>query len=305
MTLEDIRLSTDGKPAELLIDTPAEEPMMTREWLQAAAEIVLLVAVVLPIWTLLGIVLIGPALLLKKYAHLFSEANQKKIDKLHGFTTEIFEILSAVAKFPLAYCMPLENVEQEGRPILLVHGYLHNASGWIPFLKGLGEQKIGPVYTINLGHPFLPLSEYAKRVEEKAKKIREERKRDDLILIGHSMGGVVSSLYASKFAPENTATVFTVGSPHAGSHVASLLGVGPNGREMKPNAPILKEIQESLRTKNIPFYQIGSEADLLVSADSALTGLGKQLRLTDLGHVSLMSSEKVLNWIATELRSAL
>ncbi len=288
--------------------TPPEEPMRAEEWLKAAVEISLLIFVVLPAWALLGLVLIGPAVLLKNYTSHFSKSNQKKIDQLYAFATEIFEILSSGANYFSAYWKPIENVEPKGRPILLVHGYLHNASGWTRMLKRLSKiEGIGPIYTINLGHPFLPLSEYAKRVDAKAKEIQRASGRDDLVLIGHSMGGVVSSLYATKLASEGSVTdVFTLGSPLSGSRLARMLGVGPSGREMRPDAPLLAEIRNSMNTnQKIRFYHAGSDADLLVSADSALSGCGKQLRVTDLGHLGMLTSKKIADWIATELRSSL
>ncbi len=304
MSLEEINSASIGLPPEALpIDTPPEKPMQARDWLQATGEIVLLFAFILPVWTVLGIVLIAPSLLLKKYSHEFSEANQKRIDQLYAFSTEIFTILTAIAKFPLAYLKPLENVEKkDGRPILLVHGYLHNSSGWTYFLKRLGEKQIGPIYTIDLGFPFLPLSVYAKRIEAKVKEIG----RDDLILVGHSMGGVVASLYATKLAPEGKVTdVFTLASPLSGSHLASTLGIGPDGREMRPEAAILAEVRSGMEAKksSIRFHHAGSDADLLVSAESALSGCGRQLRVSDLGHVQFLSSDKIIDWIGDELQS--
>lgn len=302
MSFEDVRV--DLGPA---IHTPAEKPISAGEWLQAAVEISVLILVILPTWTLLGLVLIGPAVLLKNYSNQFSEANQKIINRLYAFAREIFEILSAGSNYFSAYWKPIENVEQKGRPILLVHGYLYNASGWTRMLKRLSEKGIGPIYTINLGHPFLPLSEYAKRVDEKAKEIRRACGRDDLVLIGHSMGGVVSSLYATKLAPEGSVTdVFTLGSPLYGSRLARTLGVGPSGREMRPDAPLLAEIRNSMKAnQKIRFYHAGSDADLLVSADSALSGCGKQLRVADLGHMGMLTSGKIADWIATELAHCL
>lgn len=302
MSLENVHVDLGAA-----IETPPEEPMRAGEWLQAAVEITLLFLVVLPLWALIGLVSIAPALLLKKCSSAFSEANQERIDRLYAFSTEIFEILSSGANYFSAYCKPIENVEQKGKPILLVHGYLHNASGWTRMLKRLSGQGIGPIYTINLGHPFLPLTEYAKRVEAKAKEIRRATGRDDLVLVGHSMGGVVSSLYATKLAKGGSVTdVFTLGSPLSGSRLASMLGVGPSGREMRPEAPLLAEIRSSMMAnQTIRFYHAGSSADLLVSADSALSGSGKQLRVTDLGHMGLLTSEKITDWIAGVLRSSL
>src|SRR5690606_32817974 len=125
------------------------------------------------------------------------------------------------------------------------------------------------------------------------------------ILIGHSMGGVVSSLYATKLAPEGSVTdVFTLGSPLNGAPMANLAGMGPNGREMRPGSPLLAEIREGIERKkgSIRFYHVGSDADTLVPADSALAGSGLKFRITDLGHTHLLTSKKVSDWVSDQLQ---
>src|SRR5690606_4003673 len=140
------------------------------------------------------------------------------------------------------------------RPILLVHGYLNNSSAWSHYLDVLPKQGLGPVYAIDLGHPFLPLSAYAHKVKEKAEEIRKQTGRGDLVLIGHSMGGIVSSLYAAKLAEKGSVTdLFTIGSPLSGAPMAAMAGIGPNGREMREGSPLLAEIRQGLEANQNAF----------------------------------------------------
>lgn len=45
-------------------------------------------------------------------------------------------------------------------------------------------------------------------------------KENEIVLIGHSLGGLVSRLYLSKFKPQRNIKLITLGSPHRGSLVA-------------------------------------------------------------------------------------
>jgi pimeloyl-ACP methyl ester carboxylesterase len=55
-------------------------------------------------------------------------------------------------------------------------------------------------------------------------------KEHDIVLIGHSLGGLVSRLYLSKFKPQRNIKLITLGSPHRGSLVAKRI----NNTILKP-----------------------------------------------------------------------
>jgi triacylglycerol esterase/lipase EstA (alpha/beta hydrolase family) len=186
---------------------------------------------------------------------------------------------------------------------------LHNPSGWSAYLKRLKQEGLGPVYTLHLTHPFLSIRDYAEQVKQKAEEIEAKTQRKELALIGHSMGGVVSAFYASKLAPKGAVShVITLGSPLHGSCLAKFFAVGPNGREMRVGSPLLQELREAIALKegDIQFYHAGSAADELVPASSALLWRNpkRELRVSDLGHASLMTSQKVADWVCACLRSS-
>ncbi len=290
------------------IETAPEEPIQPKEWALVAVGITALALLIAPIWAAAGLICLGPALLIKKYAPHFSEQNQRRFNKFFAYISEIFLLIEVGLKSALTalHIIPLEKVKEGGRPILLVHGFLNNPAAWTHYLDVFPKKDLGSVYTINLGHPFLPLSEYAQKVKEKAEEIRKQTGRSDLILIGHSMGGVVCALYAAKLAKEGTVTdLFTIGSPLSGCPMAKIASLGPNTREMRPGAPLLSEIRQGLEAKKqaIRFYHIGSDSDTLVPADSALSGCGKKLRVPDLSHSELLSSKIVSDWISTQIQN--
>ncbi len=193
----------------------------------------------------------------------------------------------------------------KGRPLLLVHGYLNSGAVWFFQRTQLKAMGFGPIYTIHLGHPFQSIRTYAEKVKRRAEQIADETGRKDLVLVGHSMGGLVSSYYAAILAPEGTVTdVVTIGSPLGGTPMARL-GLGPNAREMEPGSALSKEVWAAVENnRSVRFFHIATRPDLLVMPPStALPGKdpSRHFVLDDLGHVGLLFSTRVSkligNWI--------
>jgi pimeloyl-ACP methyl ester carboxylesterase len=194
----------------------------------------------------------------------------------------------------------------KGRPILLIHGYLHHAKVWGLQKKWLEALGHGPIYAINLGIPFQSIRTYAEKVQKMALKIAEEQGRSDLILIGHSMGGLVASWYATKLAKPNTVTdLITIASPLYGTPVAKI-AIGPNGREMESNSPFLKELQALMKeNKKIRFYHIATETDFFViPGHSAFFKENPHAIYRNIGHTSLLLSRRVADQIHEWIKSS-
>lgn len=219
------------------------------------------------------------------------------IHALHAFSFE-FLALTGVA---ILRCFPdRQKIEGKGKPILLVHGYLNHGSVW-NFQKGFFKNlNLGPIYTINLGYPFRRIEEYAEQVKVKADQIAKETGREELTLIGHSMGGLVSSWYAMQLAsPGKVTDIITIGSPWVGTPMA-YFALGENAKQMRPHSEFLKTLL-SLMDKHpqIEFYHIASRSDqLVIPGDSAVLKNHDYLIIEDIGHSSLLYSRRVAHKIA-------
>jgi triacylglycerol lipase len=192
----------------------------------------------------------------------------------------------------------------KGRPILLIHGYMNHGSVWRFFKKRLEKLGLGPIYTINLGHPFQSISSYAEKVKAEAELIAKETGRKDLILIGHSMGGLVSLAYGLRLAPPGSITdIITLGSPLLGTPMA-WLGLGINAREMRPRSSFLNELQQLIQdNKNIRLYHVATSTDFLVfPIDSALIRHNQCVVFEDIGHATLLYSKRVTQQIGDWLK---
>jgi len=192
-------------------------------------------------------------------------------------------------------------------PILLVHGYCNNSSVWTYIRWRLEQDTKSPIYAINLGYPFHSMHEYATKVITLANEIRKETGSSQIILMGHSMGGLITSIVAMQ-DPLGISSVFTIGSPLWGTHLARV-GYGPNAREMQRSSPLLMELHEKLRKKNqIRFYHIGTKTDqLIMPYSSSMLGTcpDREFLFEDIGHASLLFSPRVAGLLAHWLQEAI
>lgn len=230
---------------------------------------------------------------------------------LQSAVKEVFAFVRAAVLFPvnLDKASKLKkniSLNPKSAPILLVHGYLHNSSGWILMKKKL-EAKGHKVFTINLGSPLSSIESYAEKVKKKAQDIAKLTNRQDLILIGHSMGGLVSTKYAVDLAPEGTVKkVITIGTPLYGSPFAPI-GIGKCAKQMKKGSPFLKDLHKKMegKEKEIAFFHMASQTDLIVPADRAIrnnTPTERTRVFSNLGHIGLLYSRRVAESVMEYLK---
>jgi pimeloyl-ACP methyl ester carboxylesterase len=215
----------------------------------------------------------------------------------------------------------VQSVQQAKRATLLVHGFLHNRSAWLYLqrrLKSCG--RVGPVFTVNLGHPFHSIEEYTAILQKRVEQIKGLMNLMDLMdgsssplelnLVGHSMGGLVSLNYAAECDGNkgvSIAKVVTIASPLQGSKLAILAKVwSAAGAEMVPGSPFLKALHEKLKLKQrehkFPIYRIGCSKDLVVSASRTyFPGEANDCVFPRMGHFAPLYSpqvaEQIISWL--------
>lgn len=191
------------------------------------------------------------------------------------------------------------------RPILLVHGFCHNQTGWGFLRRRLAEAGLGPVYSLNLGGPFERIEVFAERVARKAARIEAETGIKELVLIGHSMGGLVSAYYTEHLAPEGKVTdVIALGSPLNGTLLGAL-GHAITAIQMTTGSPLTRDLTARMAANpRVRYYQVASTLDnMILPARAALVGdnAERQRMLDDHGHVMLIFSRRVADQIAAWL----
>ncbi len=218
--------------------------------------------------------------------------------------TEILSLIALIALYPFSPLISriVVNKDAPGPHVILVHGYLHNASGWIYFLWRAKNSGLGPVHSINLGwNPFRSLENYADVIKAKIEAIQKKHPGEKFQLVGHSMGGVDSVYTATnkELLPFREVThVATLGSPLKGT-VSAKIGFGQNARAMEPKSSFLKKLEDQLeKCDDVRFYNVAAINDPIVFPyTTSLLKTNKAVHriLRGVGHAGLLFSPTVIN----------
>ncbi len=200
----------------------------------------------------------------------------------------LWGIFLDVCMFPLALLMyfikwmhPKDLDESVGGPhdeskhtVVLVHGSGANEAQWLINRIHLGKRY--NVYSVQLNeipaNPDEDINVYVERLREKIEDISklgsQNIAREKLILIGHSMGGLVVAKYAQNVSEQNEYyrspdSVITIGTPWRG---APALGQGiifdtVRHHQMTPGSKFLSELKLN---PDVNYFCFGGKADLQV-----------------------------------------
>jgi predicted alpha/beta hydrolase family esterase len=184
-------------------------------------------------------------------------------------------------------------------PLLLVHGYLCNRGMWWWLrrrLRALGRC----VATVNLEPPLAPLDELAARLDERIEALLAETGAERIVLVTHSMGGLVARACLRRRGARGVAGLVTLAAPHHGTRMARL-GPGRNARQMRPDSAWLRE----LNAQPLPPAPAASvwtmDDEITDPPDSSRLPGARQTILSGLGHMAMAFSPAVLACLETEL----
>lgn len=228
----------------------------------------------------------------------------KAIKWLYAQINEFFSAFFTIFFAPLSFMGDKWVGKKTGRPILLIHGYCNYSAVWVYHILRFLSEDLGPVYTVDLGYPFDSIENYAKKVEEKVKKIRSETQEKTVDLVCHSMGGLVASYYALNLAKDGeVGKVITMGTPFQGTKLARF-GMGECARQMRRDAEFNKKLYSQIEENDIiQFYHIAAGFDQIVIPYTSALVEGKKERIVfdDLGHIGLLFSpvvnREITNWL--------
>jgi triacylglycerol lipase len=231
----------------------------------------------------------------------------RKARSLSGLFHAMAECVALLALF--AVIIPFERLwmgsDVVGRlapgrlPVLLVHGYLCNRGLWLWLRRRLRENDLA-VATVNLEPPFAGIDHLAGQLHQRIETLVAETAADRVVLVTHSMGGLVARAYLRRHGSSRVAQLVTLGSPHRGTTVARL-GYGRNAREMEPDSTWLRRLNAS-EVLPVQALSVWSRDDeFIVPHDSGRLAGAREHVLAALGHMSIVFSPAVLQILLTEL----
>lgn len=178
----------------------------------------------------------------------------------------------------------------ERPPLLLIHGYGCSRGAWW-WLRRRLEQSGWTVATINLEPIYASIEDYLAPVSRRIDEVLAATGARQLVLVGHSMGGLVARAYMRKYGVAKVTRLVTLGTPHSGSELAKF-GIGENARQMTPGSAWLAALASEERRVNT--FNIYSPHDSYVVPQTNLDFSGAQCRTIDgLGHLSMLFSPRV------------
>lgn len=188
------------------------------------------------------------------------------------------------------------------RPVLLLHGVLCNAGVWLGMRRRLCARGAGPIYTLSYGPPLASIEDFADELATRIEEILRDTGASSVLVVGHSMGGLVARAYLRRCGGGRVAQLVTIGTPHHGSVLAGRFP-GRCLAEMRPGSAWLRALNASPLPRDVPIVSIWSRHDSMVApqASSELPG-ARNIALEGIGHNALLRDAGVTRLVAELLK---
>lgn len=196
--------------------------------------------------------------------------------------------------------------EPRGLPLLLLHGYGCNGGYWSPLSRLLRQAHISYFAPDMQPAADAGLDDYVPLVQRAVNELCDRSGSARVIIVAHSMGGLVARAYLREHGSARVARVITLGTPHHGTALASF-GFGLNAQQMqRANAggdgawlTVLAAAESG--SQRALFTSIFSHHDNIIApqTSSYLPG-AKNIEFGAIGHVALGSNEAVMQCVLDE-----
>ena len=185
------------------------------------------------------------------------------------------------------------------RPVILVHGVLVNDGVWFGFRRHLVREGVNGVYTVNYGPPHADIERYAGQLATKVDRVCAATGAQRVVLIGHSMGGLVSRAYVRRYGTARVERIVTIGTPHHGSVLAWSFP-GRCLAQMRPGNKWLVTLnRDAVGPTPVPITSIWSRHDsMVVPQGSSELATARNIAVVGVGHNALLGDRTVRDTVA-------
>ena len=189
-------------------------------------------------------------------------------------------------------------------PVLLLHGVMCNAGVWHPLKRHLAARGIGPLYALSYGPPLASIEAFAEQAAAKIDAIIAATGAAQVVIVAHSMGGLVARAYVRRWGGAKVRRLITIGTPHRGSMLARGLP-GRSLSQMRPDSPWLAGLGASALASPPPIVSLWSWHDSMVAPQtSSVLDHAENVALVGIAHNALLSHREVLERVAAEIERA-
>ncbi len=186
-------------------------------------------------------------------------------------------------------------------PIILVHGLFQNRSSlyWLGYC--LRKAGFANVYSINTP-PWKDLEAVTEILTKKIDETRLVLNLDQVILVGHSMGGIIGRNYVQhRGGSAKVAHLVTLGSPHQGSKLAPF-AISTMGRSLLPDSEFLSHFNTGPLPTETRFTAIYTRYDnIVLPAQNCRLEGATNIELDGMGHTALLFHPRAIQAIIDAL----
>jgi triacylglycerol esterase/lipase EstA (alpha/beta hydrolase family) len=187
-------------------------------------------------------------------------------------------------------------------PVLLLHGVLCNAGVWHPMARYLAARGIRPVYALSYGPPLASIEHFAGQAAAEIDAILAATGATQVVVVAHSMGGLVARAYLRGWGGAKVRRVITIGTPHAGS-VHAWLFPGTSLGQLRPGNAWLQALPAPAPGGSPEFVSMWSWHDSMVAPQtSARLEHGRNVEVVGVGHNALLTDPEVARRVIEELK---
>jgi pimeloyl-ACP methyl ester carboxylesterase len=193
-------------------------------------------------------------------------------------------------------------------PLLLLHGYGCNSGYWSHLTPLLDAADLSYA-SLDLEPILGAIDDYVPMVAQAVDSLCAKTNASKVVIVAHSMGGLVARAYMRAHGSERVRHIFTLGTPHFGTSLASK-GIGLNAAQMRrtndPEAPEsawLRELgaSESPATRALITSIFTHHDNIVAPQTSSILPGARSIEFGGIGHVAMGRNPRILNRLMQEL----
>ncbi len=199
-------------------------------------------------------------------------------------------------------------------PILFIHGYFCNRAIWLSFMRDAAARGC-LCEALTLPRPFAPIESNASSVDAAIDDLLARARHagdapaDRIVIVAHSMGGLVARAALQRIDASRVAHVITLGTPHHGAFTARYWDIS-NVVQMRRNSPWLvaleaEELEQTQPNRGLPrsaWTTLFSYHDNMVfPQETALLEGAHTIAIGGVGHVALVYDKRVRRMVFDRL----
>jgi triacylglycerol esterase/lipase EstA (alpha/beta hydrolase family) len=225
--------------------------------------------------------------------------------RLAMFGREFVSLARSVPRMILfRWAMPEPQPVHAALPVVLLHGVGCNAGVWAGFRREFKIRDGRPLYALSYGPPLGSIEDFADQLAARIAAVQAATGAAQVILVCHSMGGLVARAYLRRYGAAKVRRLVTIGTPHRGSMHAWFM-FGQSLAQMRPGSAWLAELNRGAHDAGAPTASIWSWHDSMVTPQtSSRIDWGENIVLTGIAHNALLDHPAVWAKVAAQIDRA-